>query len=604
MREMKDSGIEWIKNIPCEWAVMHNKYVMHKIKDIVPVYSGEDILSLTMNGVIIRDLDAGGKMPTTFDGYQKLYPNNLLMCLFDIDVTPRCVGLIKNNGVSSPAYSQFVLNKFAHATYYNYYYVMLDNDKTLLHLAKNLRHSLTEDLLGAVSVIVPPLPEQQSIAAYLDTKCAEIDSLISDIQKQIETLEEYKRSVITEAVDNDALHFTETRLGYEAWIRARLGWKGLKADEYIDDGHPFLSAFNIINQKLSWNNLNFITDDRYNESPEIKLKVGDIVLVKDGAGVGKCARIDEMPFLTATTNSSLAVISTNDSLNYRFLYYILLSSVFQSVIFQVVNGMGVPHLTQEELRKIKIRIPSIKEQQQIADYLDEKCAEIDSIILNKKKQLETLEEYKKSLIYEYVTGKKEVPSQAVMIDPRIILAGTILNRLGANLKGKIQVQKIMYLCETMLDLPFQTQYFRYQHGPYDKNIDTYLAELNSNQWFVIQDKSPMTCRKGNKFSDFENEHLSEFSDYNDEIEKIVSFIAPMKTSQAERIATLFAVWNDFIIDGIMTPSDDQIINEVVTKWTPNKANSEKKTWKGTLDKMKKNGITPKGFGKHTQPKDI
>lgn len=82
--ETKDSGIEWVGNIPKHWEVMPNKYVMHKIKHINPVYQGEDILSLTMNGVIVRDLDAGGKMPTSFDGYQKLYTGNLLMCLFDI----------------------------------------------------------------------------------------------------------------------------------------------------------------------------------------------------------------------------------------------------------------------------------------------------------------------------------------------------------------------------------------------------------------------------------------------------------------------------------------------------------------------------------------
>ncbi len=91
MREMKDSGIEWIGDIPNDWNIMPNKYLMHKVKNICPVYHGEDILSLTMNGVIVRDLDAGGKMPTTFDGYQKLEKGNLLMCLFDIDVTPRCM---------------------------------------------------------------------------------------------------------------------------------------------------------------------------------------------------------------------------------------------------------------------------------------------------------------------------------------------------------------------------------------------------------------------------------------------------------------------------------------------------------------------------------
>ena len=200
MREMKDSGLKWIGKIPSSWNVMPNKYLMKKKKVICPVYKGEDILSLTMKGVIVRDLDAGGKMPTSFDGYQRLEPGNLLMCLFDIDVTPRCIGLIKQVGLSSPAYSQFELNDMGNAEYYCYYYTMLDNDKTLLHLAKNLRHSLTEDQLGAISVIVPPVQEQKKIADFLDAKCSEIDALSADIQTQIDILEQYKRSVITEAV--------------------------------------------------------------------------------------------------------------------------------------------------------------------------------------------------------------------------------------------------------------------------------------------------------------------------------------------------------------------------------------------------------------------
>lgn len=149
---MRDSGIEWVGKIPDSWSVMPNKYIMHKVKEICPVYDGQDILSLTVNGVIVRDLDAGGKMPTSFDGYQRLWKGNLLMCLFDIDVTPRCIGLIKNNGLSSPAYSQFTLHDNAVAEYYYYYYLMVDYTKELLHMAKNLRHSLTEDQLGAIYV--------------------------------------------------------------------------------------------------------------------------------------------------------------------------------------------------------------------------------------------------------------------------------------------------------------------------------------------------------------------------------------------------------------------------------------------------------------------
>ena len=197
---MKECSVSWARQIPQYWKVMPNKHLMTKIKNICPIYKGEDILSLTLYGVIVRDLDAGGKMPSSFDGYQYIKKGNLLMCLFDIDVTPRCIGIIKQNGITSPAYSQFKMKKIANARFYYYYYLMLDYTKELLHLAKNLRHSLTEDQLGAIKQLVPPLDEQQEIADYLDNKCAEIEQIIADKKSQIETLDGYKKSLIYEYV--------------------------------------------------------------------------------------------------------------------------------------------------------------------------------------------------------------------------------------------------------------------------------------------------------------------------------------------------------------------------------------------------------------------
>ena len=199
--EMKDSGVEWVGMIPKHWTIIANKYVMHKEKRICEKWNGQDVLSLTMNGVIIRDiLNPVGKMPTTFDGYQFAYAGELLMCLFDIDVTPRCVGRVFNDGVTSPAYSCFQLNNNADLGYFYYYYLMVDNTKELLHLAKNLRHSFTEEQLGQLKVPLPPLREQSAIASYLDTQCAKIDELVAKKQSLIDDLESYKKSLIYEVV--------------------------------------------------------------------------------------------------------------------------------------------------------------------------------------------------------------------------------------------------------------------------------------------------------------------------------------------------------------------------------------------------------------------
>ena len=399
---------------------------MHKEKRICDSYAGQDIISLTMKGAIVRDLGAGGKMPTTFDGYQFVYPGELVMCLFDIDVTPRCVGRVYDAGLTSPAYSSFVLHDNADLGYFFYYYLMLDHTKEMLHLAKNLRHSLTEEQLGQIKVPLPPVDEQTAIAEYLDRETDRIDDIIAEAKASIEEYKAWKESIIYEAVTKGLdpnvelkdsrvegmgtipTNWKITRFLMSNYVRARLGWKGLKAEEYVDDGYPFLSAFNIVNSQLRWSNLNYITQERYDESPEIKLSVGDILLVKDGAGIGKCARIDELPEGEATVNSSLAVITPNDNIHYRYEYYYFLSPIFQNIITRLRNGMGVPHLTQESMKEIYLPLPSIEEQIKIADYLDKKIAELNAVIADKEALVADLEAYKKSLIFEVVTGKRKV----------------------------------------------------------------------------------------------------------------------------------------------------------------------------------------------------
>ena len=199
-RIMKESGIPWIGDIPDTWKTYRHKYVMHKEKSICEHYDGEDIISLTMNGVVIRDLDAGGKMPTTFDGYQYVEPEDLLLCLFDIDVTPRCVGLVKNYGLTSPAYSRFKVHDGFYNAYYDYLLRAIDDAKVFVHLSKNLRSSLTETDFGALPTIVPPLEEQIEISKYLDDTIEEMNGLISKKEQYLSELEAFKKSFIFEYV--------------------------------------------------------------------------------------------------------------------------------------------------------------------------------------------------------------------------------------------------------------------------------------------------------------------------------------------------------------------------------------------------------------------
>jgi type I restriction enzyme S subunit len=415
MREMKPSSMEWIGNIPLSWKVMPNKYLMRKKKEICPVYNGEDILSLTMKGVIVRDLDAGGKMPASFDGYQRLEPGNLLMCLFDIDVTPRCIGLIKQAGLSSPAYSQFVLSNGADAAYYCYYYTMLDNDKTLLHLAKNLRHSLTEDQLGAIPVIVPPTDEQRRIADFLDAKCAEIDALTADIQTQIDTLEQYKRSVITETVTKGLNPDAEMKDSGIEWIGVipahwsihpvytYFGERKNKNSFGREDNLLSLSYGRVIRKDIntsdgllpeSFNTYNIV------EAGDIIIRPTDLQNDKRSLRTGL---VKEHGIITSAY-IDLYPLKKVDS---RYFHFLLHAYDTMKVFYNMGNGVR-QGLNYSEFSRLMVFEPPYTEQIAMADYLKAKVEEVDAVISDKKAQLATLDEYKKSLIFEYVTGKKEV----------------------------------------------------------------------------------------------------------------------------------------------------------------------------------------------------
>lgn len=169
------------------------------------------------------------------------------------------------------------------------------------------------------------------------------------------------------------------RLGSRSWIRARLGWRGLTADEYVDSGVPMFSTPDIKGPNLNFEGCNRVTVERYDESPEIKLRLGDVLLTKDGATIGITNVVTELPE-PATVNGSIAVITPDSSLEPRFLRYSLASSYGQQVMTLLQGGMGVPHLFQSDIKRITIPIPPWSVQIAIADFLDRETAKIDALV--------------------------------------------------------------------------------------------------------------------------------------------------------------------------------------------------------------------------------
>lgn len=424
--EYKDSGVKWLGEIPSHWEPSRNKAIFRETKAVVGKNSKKfTLLSLTKKGVIVRNLDDGGKFPAEFDTYKIVEPGDFIFCFFDVDETPRAIGLSTNKGMITGAYTVLKQNT-ANSRYLYYYYLSIDNAKALKPLYSGLRKTVPLTSFMSMQIFLPPREEQNAIVRYLDAATSKIDKAIAMQQKMIDLLNERKQIIIQNAVtkgldENMEMKdsgdrwiglfpssWTTRRLNFSSWIRARLGWKGLKASEYVDNGYPFLSAFNIVNDKIKWENLNFINKYRYDESPEIKLSVGDILLVKDGAGIGKCARIDELPCGESTANGSLAVITANYFVDYRYLYYFMISKSFKDHTELLINGMGVPHFTQGEMKKIVIPIPPKSEQQAIVAYLDKQMQRFDSAITNCQRQITLLQERKQIIINEVVTGKVKV----------------------------------------------------------------------------------------------------------------------------------------------------------------------------------------------------
>ena len=412
MREMKDSGIEWIGQIPTNWDVVPHKRVMHKVKEICEQYNGEDIISLTMNGVIKRDLTAGGKMPTSFDGYQYVKPNDLLLCLFDIDVTPRCVGVVKDYGVTSPAYSRFVIHDGYYNAYYDYLLRAIDDDKVFVHLSKNLRSSLTENDFGAIKTCVPPLAEQERIAAFLDAECAEIDAVLEKTRASIEEYKKLKQAVITQAVTKGVRGDRPMKDSGIEWIgeipaewgvvpHKRIMHKVKEiCEQYNGEDIISLTVNGVVKRDLTAGGKMPTSFDGYQyvEPNDLLLCLFDIDVTPRCVGVVRDYGV---------TSPAYSRFVMHDGY-YNAYYDYLLRIIDDNKVFVHLSKNLRSSLTESDFGAIKTCAPPLAEQKCIAAFLDVRCDEIDALIVKKQQYLTEIENYKKSLIYEYVTGKKEV----------------------------------------------------------------------------------------------------------------------------------------------------------------------------------------------------
>ena len=426
--EFKDSGIAWIGQIPKHWEVKKAKFVFKNKKEIIG-YRAEftDRLALTLNGVIKRSKDDNeGLQPEKFETYQILRKNNLVFKLIDLkNISTSRVGISNFDfGIVSPAYiilQRKENNKFFYYFYMSMYYRCIFNSLG----DDGVRSSLNVTELLNLKIPYPPLNEQKKIVEFLDKKCEIIDKRLSNLERKIKSLKEYKKSLISECVTKGLnpknMEFKDSQIPWIGQIPKH--WEVTKIKMYykvilgkmlannpssIDDTlENYLSAINIKFEGVNTSEQKQMFFNK-REKELYLLKQGD-VLISEGGDAGTACVYNNEFYPCYIQNAVHKVITKNSkkAIN-KFLYYWIFFIKSVGYVNLICNKATLMHFTKEKVENNFIFLPPLNEQKEIAEFLDKKCEKIDRLNENYTKQITTLKEYKKSLIYECVTGKKEI----------------------------------------------------------------------------------------------------------------------------------------------------------------------------------------------------
>lgn len=416
MREMKDSGFSSFGTIPCEWNVvkLRNLLTLRSEKN-----SGDrELLSVYLDRGVISYSDSTGmqvhKPSQDLSGYQNVHIGDFV--LNNQQAWRGSVGVSKYDGIISPAYFVYQLSSKCAPDYMNFLLrdsSMFQQYETASRGVGTIQRNIYAPWLLNCFAILPPLEEQHRIAAYLDAKCAEIDALTADIQSQIDTLEQYKRSVITETVTKGLNPDAEMKDSGIQWIgmmpshwnciRGKYILRYLQKPVREDDGVITCFRDGEVTLRSNRREDGFTMSDK--EIGYQGIDVGDLVVHGMDGFAGSIGISDSRGKASPVLN----VLDTEQ--NKRYIMYYLRSMAYSDVFVALATGIRVRScdLRWNKLSELYYPVPPIEEQAGMVAHIDSVIETTNAVIADKKSQLETLDAYKKSLIFEYVTGKKEVP---------------------------------------------------------------------------------------------------------------------------------------------------------------------------------------------------
>lgn len=436
----KDSGIPWLGEVPEHWIIMPIKFSL-----AMPITDGpHETPEILSDGVPFISAEAVKNDKLDFNkkrGYiseednarfsRKYSPQKGDIYMVKSGATTGNVAKVETDEVFNIWSPLAVMrpNKNRISTDFLFYAIKSDYFNTSVQLKWNMgtQQNIGMGILSNIRVVVPPTDEQTAIAHYLDTKLGEIDGLIDKQQTLLEKLAEQRTAVITHAVTkglNPAApmknsgvewlgdvpaHWDEGKLKNICTAFGRIGFRGYSTADLVSEGEgPItLSPSNIKNTNMDYEKCTYLSWEKYLESPEIMLHKNDIVIVKTGSSYGKVGFIDDLP-TEATINPQLLVIK-RININSKYLFYILLSEIFQFQINQNVIGSTIPTISESKILNFNTPYPSdINEQTSIAEYLDQETAKIDRLCETVNQTIGRLKEYRTALITQAVTGKIKV----------------------------------------------------------------------------------------------------------------------------------------------------------------------------------------------------
>ncbi len=423
----KDSGVEWLGEVPSHWGLTIGMNVFRENKRDNKGMKEKTVLSLSYGQIIIKPEEKlVGLVPESFETYQIVEPNDIIIRCTDLqnDQTSLRTGLAKDKGIITSAYLNLKVINNHSAKFLHYYLHALDITKVLYKFGSGLRQNLSFLDFKRLPIIDIPLSEQQKIAQFLDDKTAKIDQAVDLAEKQIALLKEHKQILIQNAVTrglNPDVPLKDSGVEWigqvpEHWevkkikhVTSKIG-SGITplggGSNYIDGGIPLLRSQNIHFDRIDLNDVARISEFTHNSMKNSKVRKGDVLLNITGGSLGRCFYVDSNEEMNV--NQHVCIIRPNKKINTIFLNMLLASEIGQKQIWFFQQGGGREGLNFQAIKNFYLPLPDLEEQQKIAIYLNKQATKIDQAIALKTAHIEKLKEYKSVLINDVVTGKVRV----------------------------------------------------------------------------------------------------------------------------------------------------------------------------------------------------